>query len=348
MKSQVARGFVAACAFFGVSSAVLVAAPTPSSGGTVSGARHQAPQGVRMRYEGTPYDSIMKPTPPPTTMAMVEWGMTPKQVAGLLGAKCDVTGEGSCRPSGWTTDMGDLYTAGPPTLEFHGDRLYRYATLFSADDVEAFAKIFTKAMGTPVDSHEVPVQDGLGAKWNGYIGAWRAGTVEVELAARLARTTGALMRITYTALAPPKKRPEGRSPFEPPPVTDRQPDSKPETQLTAPQVSTTIQPESDSPSSPDDDEILRVGGEVTPPLLDSRVEPIYPEEARAALVQGIVILEAVIGRAGDIRSVRVLKGLPMGLDQAAIDAVQQWSFKPATRAGRPVSVYFILTVNFKS
>ncbi len=43
---------------------------------------------------------------------------------------------------------------------------------------------------------------------------------------------------------------------------------------------------------------------------------------------------------------RVLKALPMGLDHAAVDAVKKWRFKPATLNGRPVNVYYVLTVNF--
>jgi len=45
--------------------------------------------------------------------------------------------------------------------------------------------------------------------------------------------------------------------------------------------------------------------------------------------------------------VRVLKGQPMGLDKAAVDAVQRWRFKPAMLAGKPVKVYYVLTVNFQ-
>jgi len=48
-----------------------------------------------------------------------------------------------------------------------------------------------------------------------------------------------------------------------------------------------------------------------------------------------------------VTNVRVLKGLPMGLDQAAVDAVKNWRFRPATLNGRPVSVYYSLTVNFR-
>jgi TonB family protein len=58
------------------------------------------------------------------------------------------------------------------------------------------------------------------------------------------------------------------------------------------------------------------------------VAPIYPQVAREARREGVVILEAVIDASGNVTSVRVLKGDPL-LDQAALDAVQQWKFTPA-------------------
>lgn len=87
-------------------------------------------------------------------------------------------------------------------------------------------------------------------------------------------------------------------------------------------------------------------GDVTAPVLLSRVEPLYTEVARKARITGSVTLETTIDANGDVRDVRVLKSLPFGLDQSAIDAVRQWKFRPATRNGRPVSVLFKLTVNF--
>ena len=105
--------------------------------------------------------------------------------------------------------------------------------------------------------------------------------------------------------------------------------------------------EAEAPPPKDVREIYRVGGEVTPPVVVSRVAPEYTETARRARVNGIVILEAVIDRQGNVVDTRVLKGLPMGLDRAATDAVSQWKFRPATRHGEPVDVYFILTVNFR-
>jgi TonB family protein len=91
----------------------------------------------------------------------------------------------------------------------------------------------------------------------------------------------------------------------------------------------------------------RVGGDVKAPIIVTRVEPAYSEEARKARISGIVILEALIDKNGDVREVNVLKPLPFGLDQAAVDAVRQWKFKPALIKGEPVDVVFNLTVNFK-
>ena len=95
------------------------------------------------------------------------------------------------------------------------------------------------------------------------------------------------------------------------------------------------------------DEILRVGGEITKPERLGGAAPAYTELARKARIQGVVIVEAIIDKEGKVTNVRVLKGLPMGLDQAAVDAVKSWRFRPATLNGRPVSVYYSLTVNFR-
>jgi len=96
-----------------------------------------------------------------------------------------------------------------------------------------------------------------------------------------------------------------------------------------------------------DDYPLRVGGDVRAPVVIEKVEPSYTEEARKERISGIVIVEAIIGRDGLVKKVSVLKPLPFGLDQAAVDAVKQWKFKPGTLAGKPVDVVFNLTVNFR-
>jgi TonB family protein len=90
---------------------------------------------------------------------------------------------------------------------------------------------------------------------------------------------------------------------------------------------------------------LRVGGSIHTPTKIKHVPPVYPDDARAAGVQGVVILEAVIDEAGAVSSARVLRSIPM-LDQAAIDAVRQWQFTPTLLNGVPVSVIMTVTINF--
>lgn len=93
--------------------------------------------------------------------------------------------------------------------------------------------------------------------------------------------------------------------------------------------------------------VLRVGGDVKAPVVIHRVEPKYTDEAREKRISGIVILEVIIDKEGRVRDAQVLKALPFGLDQSAIDAVSQWQFRPATLNGQPVDVLFNLTINFK-
>ncbi|HEV8631203.1 MAG TPA: energy transducer TonB [Thermoanaerobaculia bacterium] len=89
-----------------------------------------------------------------------------------------------------------------------------------------------------------------------------------------------------------------------------------------------------------------VNASMVPPIVLFRVQPRYPDGARIARVEGIVVVQATIDRAGRVIDVQVVKGLPMGLDASAVAAVKQWRFQPATLQGRPVPVYFQLTVQF--
>jgi periplasmic protein TonB len=94
------------------------------------------------------------------------------------------------------------------------------------------------------------------------------------------------------------------------------------------------------------DEPLRVGGDVKAPQLVNRVEPSYPEAARKARMEGVVILEAIITANGNVEEVKVLKSMNPLLDAAATRAVQQWRYRPATLNGRAVRVYLTVTVTF--
>lgn len=90
---------------------------------------------------------------------------------------------------------------------------------------------------------------------------------------------------------------------------------------------------------------LRVGGNVKPPMKVKDVRAVYPETARAAHVQGIVIIEARIEPDGRVGNARVLRSIPL-LDQSALDAVLQWEFVPTLLNGQPVPVIMTVTVQF--
>jgi len=86
-------------------------------------------------------------------------------------------------------------------------------------------------------------------------------------------------------------------------------------------------------------------GDVKPPRLVRRVEPGYPDLAREARVEGVVIIEATTDIYGRVAAVRVLRGHAL-LDAAAIDAVRQWVYEPLLVNGRPRPVTFTVTVRF--
>jgi TonB family protein len=93
--------------------------------------------------------------------------------------------------------------------------------------------------------------------------------------------------------------------------------------------------------------VYRPGNGVTSPVLISKVEPQYSEEARAAKYQGSVLLNVVIDAQGRPSDVSVLHALGLGLDEQAIEAVKQWRFEPGKRAGTPVPVMAQIEVNFR-
>ena len=90
----------------------------------------------------------------------------------------------------------------------------------------------------------------------------------------------------------------------------------------------------------------RLGGNIQPPVKVYYPQPRYTEDGRQARIQGVVILEAIIDARGDVTNVKVLKGLPLGLDESAVEAAKQWKFEPATLDGEPVPVYLNLTIRF--
>ncbi len=90
---------------------------------------------------------------------------------------------------------------------------------------------------------------------------------------------------------------------------------------------------------------LIVSRGVSEGLLIHQVKPAYPPIALTAHVQGEVILQAVIGKDGTIQNLHVISGHPM-LIKAAVDAVQQWRYRPYMLNGEPVEVETQVRVNF--
>lgn len=92
-------------------------------------------------------------------------------------------------------------------------------------------------------------------------------------------------------------------------------------------------------------EVLRIGGNIKAPERIHYVQPAYPDEAKEAKVQGIVIIEAIVDESGHVVSTKILRSIA-GLDQAAADAVMQWVYTPTTLNGVPTPVLMTVTVNF--
>jgi len=90
---------------------------------------------------------------------------------------------------------------------------------------------------------------------------------------------------------------------------------------------------------------VRAVGDIKPPRLIKQVNPVYPQVARKAHVEGTVILEAKTDKEGNVVDTRILRSIPV-LDQAAIDAVKQWKYEPLLIDGKPRKVLFTVTVRF--
>ena len=91
---------------------------------------------------------------------------------------------------------------------------------------------------------------------------------------------------------------------------------------------------------------VRVSAGVTQGMKVHDVQPQYPQMAKIARVQGAVVLAAVIGKDGAIQNLRVVSTASPLLNQAALDAVKQWKYRPYILNGEPVDVDTTITVNF--
>jgi protein TonB len=88
-------------------------------------------------------------------------------------------------------------------------------------------------------------------------------------------------------------------------------------------------------------------GDVKPPKLIKKVNPVYPDEARKEGIEGAVILKVRTDEQGSIEKIKVLDSPHDLLSKAAIEAVKQWKYEPLLKKGNPVPIIFTVTMNFK-
>jgi TonB family protein len=88
-------------------------------------------------------------------------------------------------------------------------------------------------------------------------------------------------------------------------------------------------------------------GSFTGPVLVTKIEPEYSDEARRAHVQGPVVLRIEVDASGQARNITVRQGLGLGLDERAVDAVRKWRFRPAALNGKPVVTTALVEVYFR-
>jgi TonB family protein len=93
--------------------------------------------------------------------------------------------------------------------------------------------------------------------------------------------------------------------------------------------------------------VYRVGGGVSRPTLVRKVDPEYSEIARLLKYSGTVLLSLVVGTDGQAVQLRLVKGLGLGLDEKAAEALLQWKFNPAMKEDSPVNARATVEINFR-
>jgi protein TonB len=93
--------------------------------------------------------------------------------------------------------------------------------------------------------------------------------------------------------------------------------------------------------------VYRIGGGVRAPVVIAQVDPEFSEEARKQKFSGNVLVDLIVDEQGNPTHVRVARGVGLGLDEKAVEAVRQYRFKPATKDGKPVKVELSIDVTFQ-
>lgn len=91
---------------------------------------------------------------------------------------------------------------------------------------------------------------------------------------------------------------------------------------------------------------VKIGGQVKEPRLVASPPPVYPQTAVQMNVQGDVIIQAVIDKAGNVAEAHVVSGPPL-LRAAALEALRRWKYQPSILDGQPISVQMLVTIHFR-
>jgi protein TonB len=100
-----------------------------------------------------------------------------------------------------------------------------------------------------------------------------------------------------------------------------------------------------APAVPQYGEPVHLNEEAARALMIHSVDPVYPREAMAQKLQGVVVLQASIGRDGSVQDLKLVRGYFV-LGRAAIAAVKQWRFRPYMLNGRALETQTSITLNF--
>jgi len=161
-------------------------------------------------------------------------------------------------------------------------------------------------------------------------------------------TKGQLPKFTAVQITPPKA-----PPMEQPKIHMPDPSIEVQTNL---KMANSNMPNLGMPNSPligtsmgngTGSGLRKIGGGVSSPVVLYAPEPEFSEEARKAKFMGVVLVNLIVDSQGHPQNVHVLRGVGMGLDGKAVDAVKQYRFKPAMENGKPVPVELNVEVNFQ-
>jgi len=92
---------------------------------------------------------------------------------------------------------------------------------------------------------------------------------------------------------------------------------------------------------------VKAVGDIKPPKLIKKVDPVYPEEARKEAISGVVLLSVRSNEQGNIVGVKIVKSPHELLSKASVEAVKQWKYEPMLIKGKPMPIIFTVTMTFK-